>query len=278
MVSQRSGAVPLRNRGLVSEVIGMPMRILVLGGTTEGRQLAERLAERPEFETTLSLAGRTERPVPQPIPYRRGGFGGVAGLAQWIEKHGIQAVVDATHPFAERITANAAAACAMTGVPLCVLTRAPWQKIDGDQWIEVPDMTRAVMALGDAPRRVFLTVGRLSLPDFEAAPQHHYLARTVDPPEPPPALPHLKLILDRGPFDAAAEIDLMRAHKIQILVTKNSGGAATYGKIEAARALQLPVVVVQAPAEASGVPRFQNLADVVSWLEDHLRAAVLRGV
>jgi precorrin-6A/cobalt-precorrin-6A reductase len=236
------------------------------------------MAERPEFETTLSLAGRTEQPMPQPIPYRRGGFGGVAGLAQWIEAHGVQAVVDATHPFAERISANAAAACAMTGVPLCVLTRAPWQNTAGDQWIEVLDMASAVKALGDEPRRVFLTVGRLALPEFEAAPQHHYLARTVDPPEPPLALPHLTLILDRGPFDAVAETELMRVHKIQILVTKNSGGAATYGKIEAARSLGMPVVMVQTPDAAKHVPRFQDPADVLLWLENHLGAAALRGV
>jgi precorrin-6A/cobalt-precorrin-6A reductase len=254
------------------------MRILVLGGTTEGRQLAERLAERPEFEATLSLAGRTERPISQPISYRRGGFGGIQGLAQWIETHRVQVVVDATHPFAAQISANAVAACAQTGVPLCVLTRAPWQKAPGDNWIEVSDMASAVRALGDAPKRVFLTVGRLSLPEFEAAPQHQYLIRSVDPPQPPPALPQSKLILDRGPFDTAAEIDLMRSHDIQIVVTKNSGGAATYGKIEASRALGLPVVIVQPPAGATGVPRFEDPAKVLSWLEDHLRAADLRGV
>ena len=256
----------------------MPMRILVLGGTTEGRQLADRLAERPEFETTLSLAGRTERPIPQPVPSRRGGFGGVQGLAQWIETHGIQAVVDATHPFAEQISANAAAACAITGAPLCILTRAPWARTVDDRWIEVPDMPSAVRALGDAPKRVFLTVGRLSLPDFEAAPQHHYLVRTVDPPQPPPALPHFTLILDRGPFNAAVETELMRARQIQILVTKNSGGAATYAKIKAARSLGLPVVMVQPPAEATSAPRFHDPAEVLSWLEDHFKAAILRGV
>ncbi|MCI0431703.1 MAG: cobalt-precorrin-6A reductase [Rhodospirillales bacterium] len=254
------------------------MRILVLGGTTEARRLAERLAERSEFEATLSLAGRTEQPMPQPIPYRSGGFGGIAGLAQWIETHGIQAVVDATHPFAERIAANAAAACALARVPLCVLTRAPWRRSAGDNWIEAADMASAVRALGDAPRRVFLTVGRLSLPSFEAAPQHEYLVRTVDPPDPPSALPHLTLILDRGPFDAAAETELMRAHEIQILVTKNSGGAATYGKIEAARSLGLPVVMVRAPDGTTGVPRFQDPDDVLAWLDDHRRAAALRGV
>ncbi len=240
--------------------------------------MAERLAERPEFEATLSLAGRTGQPMAQPIACRIGGFGGVAGLAQWIETHGVRAVVDATHPFAERIAANAAAACALAGVPLCVLTRTPWRRGEGDNWIEVPDMAGAVGALGDAPRRVFLTVGRLSLPDFEAAPQHKYLVRTVDPPDPPPALPHLTLILDRGPFDAAAEAELMRAHKIQILVTKNSGGSATYGKIEAARALELPVVMVRTPGGTAEAPRFEDPGEVLSWLDDHRMAAALRGV
>lgn len=256
----------------------MSMRVLVLGGTTEGRQVAERLAERPEFEATLSLAGRTERPIPQPIPYRRGGFGGVQGLAQWIETHAIQAVVDATHPFADQISANAVAACAQTGVPLCVLTRAPWERTAGDNWIEVPDMASAARALGEIPKRVFLTVGRLSLPDFEAVPQHHYMVRTVDPPQPPPGLPHFILILDRGPFDATAETDLMRAHQIQILVTKNSGGAATYGKIEAARLLRVPVVMVHPPAVTTAVPRFHNPDEVLCWLEDHRRVADFRGV
>src|SRR5580704_1678704 len=142
----------------------MPLRMLVLGGSSEASALARLLADRPDIEATLSLAGRTARPTPTPIALRSGGFGGVPGLIDYLESREVEAVVDATHPFAARMSLNAKEACARLRLPLVALTRAPWKPVDGDHWIEVADAAEAASALGEAPRRVFLTVGRLSLP------------------------------------------------------------------------------------------------------------------
>ena len=144
----------------------MPLRMLVLGGSSEASALARLLADRPDIEATLSLAGRTARPAPTPIALRSGGFGGVPGLIDYLASREVEAVVDATHPFAARMSLNAKEACARLRLPLVALTRAPWKPVDGDHWIEVADAAEAASALGEAPRRVFLTVGRLSLPAF----------------------------------------------------------------------------------------------------------------
>ena len=138
------------------------------------------------------------------------------------------------------------AACHATGTPILALRRPPWAPREGDRWTEVADADAAVVALGPAPRRVFLTVGRLELPAFLVAPQHHYVVRSVDPPEAMP--PDASLILARGPFEEADELALMEAERIEVLVSKNSGGAATYGKIAAARRLGLPVILLRPPA------------------------------
>jgi precorrin-6A/cobalt-precorrin-6A reductase len=250
------------------------MKVLVLGGTGEGRALADRLAGRPDFEATVSLAGRTAHPAPLPLPTRIGGFGGPEGLARHLSDAGIDALVDATHPFAERISANAVAAATLTGVPLVVLARPPWTRGPGDRWTEVADLAAAAAALGPVPRRVLLTVGRLGLAAFAAAPQHDYLVRTIDDPG-DAGLPRARVILERPPFDAAAEAALMRREGIEVVVTKNSGGPATYGKIEAARALALRVVLVRPPARAD-VPTLHDPDAVIDWLVAH--AGARRGV
>jgi precorrin-6A/cobalt-precorrin-6A reductase len=219
--------------------------ILILGGTTEASALARLLAGRSDMPALLSLAGRTMNPGAQPIPTRVGGFGGAAGLADFFASKGVRAVVDATHPFAGQISANAALACAETDTPLLVLRRRPWSAEPGDTWTEVADAPAAAQALGPKPMRVFLTVGRLELPAFLDFPQHHYVIRTIDPPEALP--PDARLILDRGPFDEAAERSLLKQEKIDVVVTKNSGGSATHGKIAAARALHLPVILLRPP-------------------------------
>lgn len=225
--------------------------ILILGGTTEAMALARLIAKRGEISARLSLAGRTQEPVLPPIPARIGGFGGVEGLSRFLAENNVKAVIDATHPFAARIKANAALACAQTGTPLLALGRAEWSREPGDKWIEVADAREAASALGEAPRRVFLTAGRLEVPAFLDHTQHHYLIRTIDPPEALP--PQATLILDRGPFDAEAEARLMQRERIDSLVTKNSGGAATYGKIAAARQLGLPVIMMTRPKTPDGV-------------------------
>lgn len=242
------------------------MRILILGGTTQASALARSLAGRSDIAPTLSFAGRTENPVPPPIPFRIGGFGGVEGLRAYLQREAIAAVVDATHPFATQISANATAACRGESVPLIVFTRPKWERRSGDDWIEVASIEDAVRALGESPRRVFLTQGRLQLAAFKTAPQHRYVVRSIDPPEEIAALPNHRLILARGPFGLPEELALMREEAIDILVTKNSGGAATYAKIEAARQLGVRVIMLQRPAE-DGVLKFCDLDRVLAWIE-----------
>jgi precorrin-6A/cobalt-precorrin-6A reductase len=242
------------------------MRILVLGGTTEASRLAKALSTRPDIAATLSLAGRTEAPAAQPIPTRIGGFGGVEGLASYLRAEAIDALVDATHPFAAQISRNAAAAATATGTPIVAFVRPPWSRVPGDRWIDVDDLDAAARALGETPRRVLLTTGRLGLAAFEVAPRHHYLIRTIDHPGDLPGLPHHTLLLDRGPFDLSAERDLMLRERIEVVVTKNSGGSATYPKMEAARDLGLPVVVVQPPVRPD-VPQVHDVDGVFTFLE-----------
>jgi precorrin-6A/cobalt-precorrin-6A reductase len=166
------------------------MKLLILGGTAEARALAGVLAKREAFAVTLSLAGRTADPAPQPVPVRRGGFGGAAGLARYLRDEEIEILIDATHPYAAAVSANAAEAARIAGVKLLALRRPAWRKVAGDDWIEVDTVADAVRAIGEAPRRVFLALGRKELHPFEAAPQHSYLVRSVDPVEPPLAVPH----------------------------------------------------------------------------------------
>ncbi|KMO19360.1 cobalt-precorrin-6A reductase [Methylobacterium platani] len=251
------------------------MRILILGGTTEAAGLVRLLAARPDYDVTLSLAGRTATPLALPARTRTGGFGGADGLAAFLREHGIGALIDATHPFARVISRNAAAASAATGVPLLAIRRPAWTREPGDDWREVDSVAEAVAALGAAPRRVFLTVGRLELAAFAAAPQHRYLVRTIEPVG--DALPGLDVtaIEARGPFGADDEEALMRRHGVAILATKNSGGRATYGKIAAARRLRLPVVIVRQPV----LPEVARVADAgaaLAWLDAH--RATERGV
>lgn len=243
------------------------VKVLILGGTTEATALAKRLAGHPGIDARVSLAGRTRNPVLPPLPTRIGGFGGVEGLAGYLRAEGIGAVIDATHPFADRISANAAAACAQVSVPLRVLTRPAWVAGAGDRWIGVPDMDAAALALRDLGDTVFLTIGRQQVAAFEAMPDKRYLIRAVDPPEPMPALPRMSLILDRGPFTVEGELALMRGQGVEVVVAKNSGGRATDAKLEAARALGLPVVMVERPA-GNGVAELHGVAEAVGWLEE----------
>ncbi len=249
------------------------MRILILGGTTEASGLAAALAGQGRFQPLLSLAGRTSDPKPLPIPTRVGGFGGAEGLARFLRDERIEALIDATHPFAAVMSHNAARAADATGVPLLALRRPPWTPRAGDRWREVTGMGEAVRAIGEAPRRVFLTVGRLELRPFAAAPQHAYVVRTIEPIDDALPVPNVIAIRDRAPFDEAAERALMAREGIEVLVTKNSGGAATYPKIAAARALGIPVVLVARPEKPAGVEEVAGVAEALAWLEErHGRA------
>ncbi|RWR33811.1 cobalt-precorrin-6A reductase [Sinirhodobacter populi] len=220
-------------------------RTLILGGTTEASRLAAALAARG-LPAILSYAGRTAAPRAQPVPVRTGGFGGAAGLAAYLRAEGIGQVIDATHPFAARISANAVAACAATGMPLLALERPEWAPGPGDRWTRVADIPTAVAALDMAPRRVFLAIGRQTLAPFAAHP-HHYLLRLVDPPDGLP-LPDCTVEIARGPFDPAMDRALMERYRIDLIVAKNAGGAGGEAKLIAARALGLPVILIDRPA------------------------------
>ncbi len=252
------------------------MQVLILGGTTEATALAAALAERAEVAPILSLAGRTARPATPPIPFRIGGFGGIAGLTSYLKRRNIQAVVDATHPFAARISANAVAACLQAKVPLARFTRPPWTPQPGDCWQRVPTLAAAAAALGRESRRVFLTTGRLDLSAFRQAPQHRYLLRTIDPPAEEDVPPQCDVLLARGPFDQAGEEALMRQHRVDVLVSKNSGGGAGRTKIDAARALDLPVVMVERPSAEPHGDEFTALAPVLAWIQAHGDAPSVR--
>jgi precorrin-6A/cobalt-precorrin-6A reductase len=256
------------------------LRILVLGGTTEARQLAERLAPRRDLAVTLSLAGRTSNPVPHPVPVRIGGFGGAEGLADYLTSERVDRLIDATHPYAAMMSDNAARAATFAKVPLLALRRPAWTPVAGDRWTEVADMVAAARALGDTPRRVFLAVGRNDIAPFEQAPHHIYLVRSVDPVEPPLAVPQATYIQARGPFGEEDDRALLAAHAIDTVVSKNSGGAAAYGKIAAARTLGAEVILLRRPA-LPDVPTVEHIDDAVAWLDralDHGPSSPVRGV
>jgi precorrin-6A/cobalt-precorrin-6A reductase len=246
-----------------------PMRVLILGGTTEASHLVHLLAADPRFETTLSLAGRTSKPRTQPVRTRIGGFGGPDGLAAWLEQEAIAVVIDATHPYADQISSNAVTACGRLAIPLATIMRPAWQAEPGDTWLTVASAEAAADALGSEPRRVFLSLGRLELGAFASNPHHHYVARMIDPPDGVALPPDIRLIFDRGPFDEQAETALLMDEKIDVLVSKNSGGTATYPKIAATRRLGIPVVMIARPHKPHG-HALDNTEDAAEWLQQRL--------
>ena len=245
------------------------MRVLILGGSTEASELARLLAGDGRFETTLSLAGRTLKPGVQPVRTRRGGFGGIDGLATWLQQEAIQAVVDATHPYAAQISFNAVAACQRLAIPLATVLRESWLPQPEDVWREVADVEAAASALGPEPKRVFLSLGRQELGAFANSPQHHYIARMIDPPDGIALPPDIRLVFDRGPFDLQAETALLKQERIDVMVCKNSGAAAVYPKIEATRGLGIPVVMIARPHKACGYA-LENPQSAIGWLEQQL--------
>ncbi len=244
------------------------MRVLILGGTGEGRVLAEHLLDLPGVDVVSSLAGRVARPRMPGGTVRIGGFDGVGGLTAYLRTHRIDYVVDATHPFAARITTHATRACTATGVPLLVVRPAGWTARDGDRWERVPDSATAAQKVAATPPGVvLLTIGRLGLATFGADTAHDYLIRAIHPPDPATALPRRhSLILARGPYTLDAERSLLRDRRVGLLVTKDSGGTATAAKLAAARELDVPVVMIDRPRVPSGVVTVPTAADAVARL------------
>ena len=239
-------------------------RLLILGGTAEALELAKTCTARPQLEVISSLAGRTRAPGLPPGEVRIGGFGGAGGLARFLAERGIDRVIDATHPFAAQIGAHAEQACREVGVPRLRLLRPPWAPQPGDHWIEVDDLAEAALRLPKLGRRVFLTVGHQDLGAF-AGLDRWFLVRTIEPPSALP-LRHGEWLAGRGPFAIEDELALLRVHAIDALVSKASGGAATYAKLAAARQLGLPVVMVRRPPPPAG-PVAHSVEAALAWLE-----------
>lgn len=238
------------------------MRVLLLGGTTEASLFAHRLAA-ARIPGIYSYAGRTRAPVTQPIPTRVGGFGGASGLADFLRQKAISHVVDATHPFASEMSHNAATACSHT--PLIRFERPAWEAQPGDNWTLVPRVENLPAALPDSPARVFLAIGKQQLDLFAAKPQHHYLLRLVDAPTDPLPLRNAIVVTARGPFDQKGDAALMRTHAITHVVAKNAGGSGARAKLDAARALGLPVIMANRPV-LPAVTTAATVDEVMQWL------------
>ncbi|MGB7235675.1 MAG: cobalt-precorrin-6A reductase [Rhodococcus sp. (in: high G+C Gram-positive bacteria)] len=241
------------------------MKILLLGGTTESRALAELLAADMRIEVVTSLAGRVRRPMLPGGAVRLGGFGGAEGLAGWIVDNDVDVVVDATHPFAAAITANAHAAATATDVPLVQLVRPEWRPEPGDDWVSAASVTEAASIVESTAQRAFLTIGRQGVNAFAHIERTWFLVRCIDPPE-VPMPPNHRSLLTRGPFDVDDEIALLRDHRIDVVVSKNSGGAMTEAKIIAARALGVTVVMIERPLLPVGDVVTESPEAVVDWL------------
>jgi precorrin-6A/cobalt-precorrin-6A reductase len=243
-----------------------PVRhVLILGGTTEARRLAAALAAEPSVRVTSSLAGRVAEPRLPAGEVRVGGFGGAAGLADWLREQQVHTLIDATHPFAQVISRNAAEAAAAVHVPLLVLRRPSWVPVDGDRWHWADSLGQAARLLPGLGERALLTTGRLGLGEFAGVTGVHLVARSVERPDPP--LPsRLTVLLERGPFTLDGERAVFREHRIDLLVTKDSGGAATAPKLAVARELGLPVVVVRRPEPPTGGQVLTDVAGVLGEL------------
>jgi precorrin-6A/cobalt-precorrin-6A reductase len=243
------------------------MTVLILGGTAEARALADALAgEGPPRRVVSSLAGRVARPRLPAGEVRIGGFGGPDGLRAWLEEHEVRAVVDATHPFAERISASALEACERSGTPLLRLEREGWRQRAGDRWRWVADLDEASRTF-EHGTRVLLTTGRQGLAAFAHRDDAWFLVRCVDEPQPPLPANH-ELLLDRGPYTLAGELALIDAHGIEIVVTKDSGGVHTQAKLDAARERGLPVVIVRRPPRAE-VTTLTSVDGALRWARRH---------
>jgi precorrin-6A/cobalt-precorrin-6A reductase len=245
-------------------------RILILGGTTEAAQLARSLQRRRGLKVITSLAGRTREPAAVPGGMRSGGFGGIEGLIRFVREERIDIIVDATHPYAEQISRHAVVASRSTSVPLVRLERPPWPRQPGDRWALVDSLTEAARVAPDYGRRAFLTVGAKELQAFAGMERMWFLVRLVDQPAEPLPLLHHQVVTGRGPFTSEDERKLLQQHRIDMVIARNSGGDATYGKIAAARALGLPVLLLRRPIPPFDLPAsavFASAEDALAWID-----------
>lgn len=226
--------------------------------------MARRLAA-AGMDAVFSYAGRTEAPVPQPLPTRIGGFGGVPGLVGHLTSEGFTHIIDATHPFAAQMSRNAQEASRLTGIPLITLQRPDWVAGAGDVWQHVADIPAAVSALPETPARVFLAIGKQNLSAFSAKPQHHYLLRLVDPPDADLPLPKTSVVIAKGPFDVMGDTALLQSHGITHIVAKNAGGSGAEAKLIAARNLGLPVILINRP-NLGETKVVDSVDKVMDWL------------
>ena len=251
-------------------------RVLLLGGTGEASLLARAIVERfgKDVALTTSLAGRTERPLPVPGDVRIGGFGGVAGLRTYLSEHRIDLVIDATHPFADQISAHARLACEATAVKRLTLVRPMWQRHSRDRWIDVDDLAGAAAIVGTVGCRAWLTVGASELDVFAHVTDVRFLVRLIHAPATPPPLKFHEILLGRGPFSLIEEQHVLQRHAIDVLVCKASGGGATEAKLIAAREAALPVIMVRRPAIEPG-DTVDSIAAALNWLDAFLAALAI---
>ncbi len=240
-------------------------RLLILGGTGDAVQLANQAMNLAGLEVITSLAGRTRTPKALTGKVRIGGFGGEAGLVEYLQTEQIDLLIDATHPFAAQISWNAAGAATRVGIPRLMLIRPGWVRLPLDNWIEVESVEASVTAIPATAERIFLTIGRQQLAPFASLKDRWCLMRSIDPPDQHILLPPGQLLLDRGPFSLEQELQLLRDYRIQAIVSKNSGGDATYAKIIAARTLNLPVIMVQRSIVPAG-DLVGDVAGAIDWL------------
>lgn len=248
-----------------------PVHLLILGGTAEAAGLAQAARERfgATLRITYSLAGRTQAPAPVAGIARVGGFGGADGLAAWLRTHRVRLVVDATHPFAREMSVHARRACQAAKVPRLLLTRPQWQPVPRDDWRCVPDLDTAAAVLPDIARRAFLSVGSMRLSAFSGICGVHMVVRMIDPPKEPLPLAAYSVVVGRGPFDVASETGLLRRNRIDVVVSRNSGGQSTYAKIEAARSLKLPVIMITPPSREAG-EYVESVEGVLDWIAERM--------
>ncbi|ARV62001.1 cobalt-precorrin-6A reductase [Nostocales cyanobacterium HT-58-2] len=244
-------------------------RLLILGGTSDAAELADQASAMPEVEVITSLAGRTRQPITPAGILRVGGFGGEAGLVEYLREAKIDILIDATHPFAAQISFHAVRAATTCKIPHLMFIRPVWERLPGDQWVEVESVEAAAAVLPELAKRVFLTIGRQQLAPFASLEDIWFLMRLIELPAPDALVPSGVILCDRGPFALENERKLLIEHQIDTIVSKNSGGDATYAKIIAARELGIKVVIVKRPATPPG-EKVSDVESAVAWLVNQL--------